>query len=40
MLLLPIFVAEIGGRRKILLPFSWWSAVDMGAAGSTELSSQ
>ena len=27
------FVAETGGRRKILLPFSWWSAVDMGAGG-------
>jgi hypothetical protein len=34
MLLLQIFVAETGGRGKLLLPFSWWSGLDMEAAGS------
>lgn len=37
MVLRPIFVVEIGGRRKILLPFSWWSAVDFGAGGSYKI---
>ena len=32
--LLPIFLVEIDGRRKLLLPSSWWSIVDMGTAGS------
>jgi hypothetical protein len=34
MLLLPVFVVEISSRRKILFPFSRWTAVDMGAGGS------
>jgi hypothetical protein len=40
MLLFPHFVAEIGGRKKILLSFLWWSAVDTGQEVPTELSSQ